>query len=253
MKKALLFFLLPCLSLAWGRLGHEITAKIAEIHLKPNTKIQIKKLMGNSDLASISNWLDEIRPTRKFISLHYATMDEKQTLMHEKYSGELHQGILDAIATLKNKKLSQTKRQEALKILVHLAGDAHQPLHVGNGNDMGGNLCYVFWFKRKQPVSLHKIWDNFLVKALYKASPLLVTESLNVASIEEKNLETALPIIWLQESRAMHSKIYPKKCSSGIHFSENYVQENTPIVRQRLVAGGIRLAGILNTIFTANI
>lgn len=249
MRKILVLLLLPCLSLAWGRLGHEITAKIAEIHLSNDAKAGIKAIMGNTDLVSISNWLDEIRPSKRFLSLHYASMTPEKVLMHDKYSGQLHKGITDAIKTIKQKQTPKAKKQEAMKILVHLVGDAHQPLHVGNGKDMGGNLCYVFWFKRKQPVSLHKIWDTFMVRALYKQKPWIVAESTEITPKHKQELQKTAAIIWLQESRAMHSDIYPIKCSSGIHFKQEYVSKHLEQVKQRLTNGGIRLAGVLNEIF----
>ena len=62
----------------------------------------------------------------------------------------LYYGLNKAIKIYNDKNLPKSERAEALKLIVHLVGDAHQPLHVGNGHDAGGNLCDVKWLKRKK-------------------------------------------------------------------------------------------------------
>lgn len=159
----------------------------------------------------------------------------------------LYYGLNKAIKIYNDKNLPKSERAEALKLIVHLVGDAHQPLHVGNGHDAGGNLCGVKWFKRKKLVSLHKVWDVFLVKALYNKTPWLVSETI------DKSYPNHPVIDWLHESRDLHKVIYPKHCSKlwdvkhADHLGQSYVNTNLSIVKQRLEAGGIRLANILNT------
>lgn len=49
---------------------------------------------------------------------------------------------------LENKSLPKEKKQEYLYFLIHLIGDAHQPLHIGRYEDLGGNKISVDWFKK---------------------------------------------------------------------------------------------------------
>ena len=238
-------------SYAWGKLGHQITAKIAEVHLSETSKQQIKLILGDTNLVRISDWMDQIRPTKKYLKQHYTTMNNKFELIENKKSGLLYQSLLHAIAKIKQANASNAEKQLALKQIVHLVGDAHQPLHVGNGYDAGGNLCFVRWFKRKNLVSLHKIWDTFLVKATYHQNPWLVAETTELKPELIQKWQTTPILTWLQESRMLHQKIYPSSCkrSHPEHLRQNYVNQHMQLTKLRLEQGGIRLASILNQIF----
>ena len=62
---------------------------------------------------------------------------------------------------LANKQATKEERIEALKFVVHVIGDLHQPLHCANRNgDKGGNGQLVFFPGRKKAVSLHVVWDT---------------------------------------------------------------------------------------------
>ena len=254
-KSLLCYILFYCqLLFAWGKLGHNITAKIAEIHLSKNAEHAVHDILGNNDLVGISDWADVIRPSKRFIKLHYTSMNAAGKLLESKKNGLLFTGIKNAINTLAAKNSTKQEQEIALKLLVHLLGDAHQPLHVGNGYDAGGNLCGVNWFKRKRLVSLHKIWDVFLVKAAYAQNPWLVAESSKI-SPPTSNYDDVDILSYLRESRSLHKKIYPKTCTNiyakkpGEHLSGAYVKANINIVKERLMLGGLRLAGILNKIY----
>ena len=47
--------------------------------------------------------------------------------------------IKEFVAVLANIENPLEKRKDALKYLVHFVGDVHQPLHLGNRKDRGGN------------------------------------------------------------------------------------------------------------------
>ena len=52
----------------------------------------------------------------------------------------------------------QEEQQHALKSLIHLVGDIHQPLHVGNGTDKGGNDIKLKYFWKSS--NLHRVWRS---------------------------------------------------------------------------------------------
>ncbi|VTQ02562.1 S1/P1 Nuclease [Sphingobacterium daejeonense] len=60
-----------------------------------------------------------------------------------------------------NKDLSLEERQRALYFMVHLLGDAHQPMHVSRAEDLGGNKISVTFFGRGS--NIHRVWDSDLV------------------------------------------------------------------------------------------
>ena len=63
--------------------------------------------------------------------------------------------------TLRTPTASLADKQLALRFVVHLVGDLHQPLHVGKCCDKGGNDVKVTWFGK--PTNLHAVWDLALV------------------------------------------------------------------------------------------
>ena len=62
-------------------------------------------------------------------------------------------------------------RNEALKWVVHLVGDLHQPLHAADDGDRGGNAVQVALagFRTRGRESLHRAWDNDFVQLALQA------------------------------------------------------------------------------------
>jgi DNA-binding transcriptional regulator LsrR (DeoR family) len=64
MKKAILLPLLllgALIIISWGRTGHYTIGRIAEKHLSTKAKTAIHDLIGDTSLADISTYADEIR------------------------------------------------------------------------------------------------------------------------------------------------------------------------------------------------
>ena len=163
-KILIIYTLLSSFVLGWGKTGHRITGKIAETYLTKNAKTQIKKLMGHHDLSRMSNWADEIKsdPDWKIANdWHWCTIPDGESYKKDKYSGKAVEKVNEFINVLKNKRSKKEDKQIALKFLVHLIGDLHQPMHVGNGKDRGGNDIKLKWFNA--PTNLHRIWDSDLI------------------------------------------------------------------------------------------
>ena len=165
-----LFVYLPFSSMAWGLLGHRIVGQIADSYLTKHTKKEIFKILGNESVAMSSNWADFIKsdPSLSYLSpWHYC--DFKGGLNAEEFKAELDKDTaVDAytkinfmVKELKNKGLDQDKKAMYLKLLIHIVGDIHQPLHVGRPEDQGGNKIKVMWFGVSY--NLHSIWDNQLI------------------------------------------------------------------------------------------
>ena len=77
------------------------------------------------------------------------------------------------IAILGNARLPVRRRNEALKWVVHLMADIHQPLHAATRGDRGGNAVQVSFFGRRDdprfgPLNLHAIWDVHMVQRLVR-------------------------------------------------------------------------------------
>ena len=166
----ILFFYLPFSSIAWGTLGHRIVGQIADTYLTKQTKKEIYKILGNESIAITSNWPDFIKSDPAYDYLgpwHYINLKaglsetEVKNYLATDTVTDAYTKINWLTVQLKNKALEQVKKVLYLRLLVHIVGDIHQPLHVGRPDDRGGNGIKVNWFK--DPTNLHSVWDSKLV------------------------------------------------------------------------------------------
>ncbi|WP_295126951.1 S1/P1 nuclease [uncultured Chitinophaga sp.] len=242
---------------AFGPIGHRVVAEIATNHLSPKAKKAIAGLIGRETLAMISNWPDFIKSdttnkynhTSKWHYVDFAGNISRQQLESElkAMKGEnLYTQILSSSQQLKNPSVSKEKKIEALKWLVHLVGDLHQPLHVGRDEDQGGNKISIFWFDR--PSNLHRLWDEHLIE-FQQYSYTEYTKILDIASpAQVKSYQGGSLIDWLYESHVVSDKIYARtKDQEKLSYRYNYIFVND--LNNQLLKGGLRLAAVLNGIY----
>ncbi|HSJ67177.1 MAG TPA: S1/P1 nuclease, partial [Anditalea sp.] len=130
-------------SFGWGQNGHRVVGQLAEWHLNSKTKKQIERILGHESLPMVANWMDEIRSDKSYdytATWHWVTIPDghnyEKSIQEE--TGDAYEMLLVIINELKEGKLSEKQEREYLKMLVHIVGDLHQPLHVGRGDDRGG-------------------------------------------------------------------------------------------------------------------
>ena len=232
----------------WGKTGHRIVGEIAETYLTKNAKTQIKKLMGHHDLSRMSNWADEIKsdPDWKIANdWHWCTIPDGELYEKDKHSGKAVEKVNDFISVLKNKKSKKEDKQIALKFLIHLIGDLHQPMHVGNGKDRGGNDIKLKWFNA--PTNLHRIWDSDLINlqelsySEYSDYLLLNEDRGKIRKWQGDDV-----ITYIHESRDLRIQCYD---FSGENLKWEYFYKHKKLLEKRLLQGGVRLSGELNRIF----
>ncbi len=134
------------------------------------------------------------------------------------------------------------ERLVALKYLVHLVGDVHQPLHAGFADDKGGNKYQVHFAKRG--TNLHALWDTGLVKSLNETPEALAARlQLSNLGAQSKDFNPALAA---EESCQIVNLpgFYPQR-----RVGQDYANRFTPVAEQRLALAGIRLAELLNRVF----
>ena len=134
-----------------------------------------------------------------------------------------------------------------LRLLIHFVGDAHQPLHAGRPGDRGGNDIKVNWFST--PTNLHSIWDESLVN-FQQLSYTEFAKAINHTTAQQRKKWQKQPVSeWLIESYFIAEKLYPeiKEANQRLAFEYNFKHVGT--VNERLLKGGVRLAGLLNSIF----
>ena len=125
--------------------------------------------MGDESIAITSNWPDFIKSDSTFNYLsawHYVNV--KQGLSQTEFNAALQNDTSTnaytklnfLIAELKNKQLPLEKKQMTCTA-IHIAGDIHQPLHVGQFEDWQ-NRIRLQWFG--EPTNLHSLWDEKLIE-----------------------------------------------------------------------------------------
>jgi len=234
--------------MAWSRTGHRIVGNIAEQFLTKNAKAQINRIIGHNDLSRLSYWADEIKSDPEWKHAwdwHFCTIPNGEDYIPGKYAGEAIEKVNEFISTLKNKKSSKQDKQVALKFLIHLVGDLHQPLHVGRKDDKGGNTIKVKWFGEES--NLHSIWDYHLLEhqqlSYTEYSDYLL---LNVDYSDIRKWQGNTLLDYIQESKDLRDRCYN---FSGSNLRWEYFYKNKELLEQRLLQGGVRLSGELNRIF----
>jgi hypothetical protein len=264
--------LLPSIALAWGGDGHQVICLIAEDRLTPAAKAGIHGLLGkdvNMSDAEIASWADQIRRQRSETApWHYAdipvyasaTAPSTQPTFDEARDGQHGNNVIDKVTdfekVLKDPKASKADKTEALKFLVHLIGDLHQPLHCAERNkDKGGNARLVFFLARQRATNLHSVWDSaILLNHKGGMRNAAYAEKLNAAITPEQAAEWAkgTPIDWANESHDVAvTSVYKDVPVDGPppKIDQKYIDAVGPVIDQQLERGGVRLATILNDIF----
>lgn len=237
----------------WGKTGHRATAEIAENHLSPKAKKAINELLDGYGLAFVANYADDIKSDsdyRKYGPWHYVNIEpdaEEYVLEEASESGDLVQAIRKCIEVLKNKKATRDEKEFHLKMLVHFVGDLHQPFHTGHSEDKGGNDIQVRWFNDGS--NIHRVWDSDMINFYQMSYTELAMNTKDLSKPEIKAIQKGKLLDWVYESRAMAEDLYAG-VENGEKLGYSYMYEHMPTVLNQLQKGGLRLAKILNEIYS---
>lgn len=257
-KKTILLSAIICIpfaSMAWGLLGHRVVGQIADSYLSKKAKKEIFKILGNESVAMSSNWADFIKSDSNYDYLdiwHYVNL--RSGLSEQAFKSQLdadssinaYTRINWLTAQLRNEDLEQDKKIFYLRLLIHIVGDIHQPLHVGRAEDRGGNNIKLLWFNA--PTNLHSIWDTKIVD-MQQLSYTEYAAAINHTTKQQRNDWQAEPIgDWIWQSYSHAQGIYgavKQDDKLGYDYNFKYIS----LVNQQLLKGGVHLAGLLNDIF----
>jgi hypothetical protein len=301
-----LLLLITSPACAWWCEGHQVTALIAGKHLSANAQAAVSKLLkGNSDgvlpsckngaddlMAIASTWADDVKKSEHTGTWHY--MDIPLGLKKgdpETYceavgpsvnGGERPGCILSALRyavnVLHSEKETDSEKAKALRYLIHLVGDLHQPLHTTANNDQGGNCTPVQFFDEPKPANLHSVWDGMIFNKNLTAKNLTLPQ---FAETIDKQFESRRKG-WIKNApefdkwaweghliaqNMVYGKLDPKPpietyepkpvCSiererfAALHIktTDSYQTAAAPVIEEQLAKAGYRLAEILNVIF----
>ncbi|MFL1896984.1 S1/P1 nuclease [Aquimarina sp. 2-A2] len=235
----------------WGKTGHRTTAKIAEKYLTKRAARKIRLLLDGNSIAEVSTYADDIKSDkefRKFGPWHYVNFKfgERYSKETAYQGGDIIQGIQTCIDILNTETSTQEDKAFYLKMLVHFIGDLHQPLHVGRGEDKGGNDIQVQWFKKGS--NLHRVWDSEMINHYGMSYTELADNATHFSKKEFKDITKGSVIDWSYESQNMARKVYAS-AQIGENLGYGYMYDNFELVQGQLEKGGARLAAVLNRIF----
>lgn len=238
---------LPFTAIAWGTTGHQVVADVAERHLDPKARTTIAQLLEGATMADVSTWLDQVRRTaayRHTSDWHWVTIPDGRTYTNSERNPK--GDVVEAIGRMKDILAADTATHEdkrfALKCLIHLVGDLHQPLHVGNGLDKGGNELQLRWGNRGS--NLHKVWDSGIVDMMCKGREDLLAQLGSAGGRQLKAWRIGTHADWAQECVVLRPSIYTVK--AGDTIGEAYARTHWPVVREQLHKAGVRPAMLLN-------
>ncbi|TIX50728.1 S1/P1 nuclease [Alteraurantiacibacter aquimixticola] len=261
---ALAALLLAQPALAWGPIGHRTSAEIAENNISGHTRAKIAEILGHEGLPEASTAPDEERSNPDVFwqevasPFHYVTLPPGQVaedIVHPP-EGDALTALDRFAATLRDDNASQEDKAVALRFIVHLVADLHQPLHAGSGTDRGGNDFIVSWFDT--PTNLHWVWDEgMILRQQLSAAEYAERLEGRIGPAETIAWWDPRPESWITESAALRDRIYPATGGeAGMGTFEapavlqyRYHWEWMPVVEERLAMAGIRLAAYLDLVF----
>jgi len=236
----------------WGKTGHRTVAEIANQYLSEKAKARINLLLHGQSLAVASTYADEIKSDDRYDEFkvwHYAnaplyeTYDESE----KNEDGDIVVGIEYCIEVLKDPATDEDDQTFYLKMLIHLIGDMHQPLHFGLKEDRGANDFEVDWFGEDS--NFHRVWDSEMIDS-YGMSYSEMAQNKTVLTPEEiTSFARGNLVDWVEDTRVLTRKVY-KSANQRDNLGYKYMYDWYNTLNLQLHKAGIRLAKVLNQIYS---
>ena len=258
---------------AWGAQGHRLVGLIAANHLTSPARRGVVGLLETQSLADVSSWADRyLEGNYQTFYWHFLNIPPDATRYErdrdcprqpfvavgapaDRWRDCAVERIEYNLARLASASLDRADRAIALKFLVHLVGDLHQPFHA-LGVERGGNGIPVSAFgsencgvdpARPSPCNLHGIWDSTLIAHRQLADPpyLALLEGA-IRSNRWESVPIGSPADWAMQSHGLgKAALLPPHG----RVDEAYYRASLPVIDERLALAGLRLATLLNRTF----
>lgn len=260
---------------AWGDDGHRIAAQVANALLTDSARQEIRRLVGSDDLTQIANWMDDEREALNkkapgSARWHYENREACANKIDPRACPRgqcITKQLERSLRQVQDTKLSDQQRADALRIAVHLLGDLHQPLHLSDNYDRGGNDTLVRLPREREPRRLHDAWDTRFLKmnlGRKNAKSNVHAESLAQRfAAESVDWHTGDIEQWATETQLLGREAYrllpafscrtkpDAKQNDAVILPSSYIDWARSTVDIQLVKAGVRLAAALNKTFAA--
>jgi len=290
---------------AWGCAGHHIVALVAKQHLNARALAATIKLLeaqpidsnlaryckdeGADPFVSAATWADDTKRAEGTGTWHYIDVPRSLThgdlgpycepvspLQSGNRTGCILSAIRDQLGLLKNG--SPLDRSRALRYVIHLVADLHQPLHVTDNSDRGGNCVPLQFGSNSVTTNLHALWDSGILEASLVARHLTQdafarqldsryrdsfqewgTQNLDLDRWVWEVHEVGVQITYgeLRPQIPVEASNAPGNCAAEsdkvralkIVIEKNYERTAMESIEPLLTRAGYRLAGLLNQIW----
>jgi hypothetical protein len=297
---------------AWGCEGHQAVGIIATKHLEAKNPAALAKALdiltkspakpgvssicnnaGLPMLAAVANWADDVRGERPATApFHFIdvplSIGPPIKIAEFCDDGCVVNAIERFSKVLGNPSAKAEQKADALRFLVHFAGDSHQPLHTSMNNDRGGNCVPVTFLKEKPTISaapndpdrlsispnIHSVWDGKIIRAQFRKHKWNVEDYAGhlLKKFEPTlgNWTKAPPSTWITEAHTLAIPAYSKvtidivqnpvnvaKCTPAIvnplkvkdfKINQDYVNSQAAVVEKQVARAGFRLAVLIETL-----
>jgi hypothetical protein len=278
-------FISPFSAHAWWETGHETVARLAAARLTPAARTRIAQILRVPDtpesvadaLAEASVWADHTKNQNKAGAWHYidlALQDGKSDIEKRCENDNCATARLRLFAAQLAAKTTPQESHwsdlDALRFVVHLVGDIHQPLHTTSDADQGAN-CERLDAPVGEAKTVHALWDGGIVNSMGESKAGLAAdldrEIGTWSGKRQQALAAGTPEDWAWESHTLAIKViykrlhipkepieFPSPCSAAPfeiagrtwRVPRGYIEAMRPVVRAQLEKGGLRLARLLN-------
>jgi predicted Rossmann-fold nucleotide-binding protein len=266
---------------AFGTEGHALIANMAQAHLVPAAKAEVLRLLALENaksLEDVASWADAYRNSHPETGpAHYVNVPlSEQTYVEDRdCHGDKDNNrvpeltcivakLADATRVLADRKKPDAQRLEALKWVTHLVGDVHQPLHVTDNQDRGGNLVAFAYTERAK--NLHAVWDSGIIDKHYGWTPgadysydraavqkaadqmdAAITPEQRRAWAPQYNARESDVVQWVNQTHLLAAAAYinvpPVKDDASL---ARYQASFWPLTQEQLQKAGVRLSAVLN-------
>lgn len=239
---------------AWGPQGHRVAGAMTWQYLSADTREQVRQLIGDESLAEASTWADRMRDNpspfwqRQAGPYHYVTVPpgKSYTAVGAPAKGDGVTALAGFSRVLRDPQAPRVQKQLALRFSLHIIQDLHQPMHVGNGRDRGGNSVRLRL--DGESTNLHRVWDSAILNAGGMSDAAWLSRYGSPEPAQVAQWRSPRPEDWIAESAALRDRVYP----AGKTIDTGYLDTWLPSVHRRLQQSAVRCAAWLDQVLGAS-
>jgi len=240
-------FCLPVNLLAWGNKGHIVVAQVAKNQLTQNIIDSVEFYLNGMRWEEAATWVTDMRKQGQLeytFTWHSIIVPRDKTYVKTEQPNLMNR-IEYFLAVIKSRALfSRQDVASALKVLIHLVGDLHEPLNCGYPEDKGGKRTQVEFMGRM--VSLYKVWESEIIEEREVDQWDGARINLAMSRNEIAQIKYGSTTDWFDESRQLLTQVYD---FNGTFITTEYINKSRTLIAKQLVKGGMRLAYLLNSCF----